>query len=406
MNMIPTIVMKELTEITRDRKTLFFMLALPTFVMPLLFYGVFTIAKKMAVKERDRVLKVAIIGEGDMGALRALYADSTQFELVENVKEANVRAMIREESLDAALMVPDSFHQNLQDGFQVEVPVQFTGASQIDMVFRRVSEPLEGYSETLRRQRLEALGVAFSLKQQGVIEPLVAKQDSLASSRERYGEQMGAFLPYVFIIFTFFGAIYPASDLGAGEKERITLETLLLSPVNRLQLVLGKYIVVALAGVVSAVLSILSTSVSMVYFVKTLEGGKVKELTSFLSAIDTMDFLQIGLLILPLAAIFAAVLLSISIYAKSYKESQTYLMPVQYMVLVPVILSTLPGMKLSYQTALIPLLNVSLASKEIIKGTIDPLQYVLIFLSTLAFALIGIVFCTKWFQREDVLFRN
>lgn len=406
MNMIPTIIMKELTEITRDRKTLFFMLALPTFVMPLLFYGVVTIAKKMAVKERDRILKVAVLGEGDLQQIRGLYADTDRFELMDNVQENSVKAMIRDEKLDAAVMVPEHYQKQVADGFQVEIPIQFTGASQIDMVFDRVSEPLENLSETMSQDRLSELGVSFSLKQQGVLNPLVAKKDSLASSRERYGEQLGAFLPYIFIIFTFVGAIYPASDLGAGEKERITLETLLLSPVSRIQLVLGKYFVVALAGVVSAVLSIISTSVSMVYFVKTMEGGKVQELAGFLSSIDTMDFMLIGLLILPLAAIFAAVLLAISIYAKSYKESQTYLMPVQYVVLVPVILSTLPGMKLSYQTALIPLLNVSLASKEIIKGTIDPLQYVLIFLSTLVIAVLGIVFCTKWFQREDVLFRN
>ncbi|CAM2005855.1 ABC transporter permease [Acanthopleuribacter pedis] len=406
MNMIPTIVMKELTEITRDRKTLFFMLALPTFVMPLLFYGVFTIAKKMAVKERDRILRVAVIGEGDLNQIRGLYADENRFELLDDVNQNAVKTMIRNEELDAAVVVPANYLKQMADGFQVEIPIQFTGASQIDMVFDRVSEPLYLLSEELSKQRLSDLGVTFSLKQQAVLQPLVAKKDSLASSRERYGEQLGAFLPYIFIIFTFVGAIYPASDLGAGEKERITLETLLLSPVNRVQLVLGKYLVVALAGVVSAVLSIISTSASMVYFVKTMEGGKVQELAGFLGSIDTMDFVQIGLLILPLAAIFAAVLLAISIYAKSYKESQTYLMPVQYIVLVPVILSTLPGMKLSYQTALIPLLNVSLASKEIIKGTIDPLQYVLIFVSTLVIAVLGIIFCTKWFQREDVLFRN
>ena len=406
MKLIFTIYLKEFLETIRDRKTLFFMLALPTFVMPLIFYGTFKFMENVTTEERQRVLKIALVGERNWPKIREIYRDNSEFKLIDQVNPSAVARMIRNGELDAALLVPDDFQELLDEGFQASVDIQSTGASSIDMVYGRVSQPLVEYGRELRDQRLKELGVSASLQRESLLEPILAKESRLASTRERLGEHLGAFLPYIFIIFTFLGAMYPAADLGAGEKERTTLETLLISPVERWQLVVGKYLVVASAAVISAGLSIVSTALSALYMVRNLEGREGQDLLNFISSIALVDFLKIGLLILPLACIFAALLLSVSIYAKSYKEAQAYGVPISYLVIFPVLLSILPGVKLTLATSMVPLLNVSLASKEIIKGTLDPLHYMMIFASTLLIAVFGILFCSKWFQREEVLFRT
>src|SRR5690606_33135513 len=104
----------------------------------------------------------------------------------------------------------------------------------------------------LRNARLDALGVDTPQRRRALLEPIAVEVRGTASKRERIGEAMGGMLPYLFIVFCFLGALYPAIDLGAGEKERGTLETLLLAPVSRAAIVVGKFAVVFTTGLTSA----------------------------------------------------------------------------------------------------------------------------------------------------------
>ena len=132
-------------------------------------------------------------------------------------------------------------------------------------------------------------------------------------------------------------------------------------------------------------------------------GGMIGEV---LQSIGTGDLLLIAVMLLPLAAVFAAMLLSISIYAKSFKEAQSYAAPLQMLMILPAFVAMLPGVELDWGTAMIPVTNVSLAIKELIKGTMDPTLLVAILGSSTALAVGLLVFCARWFEREDVLFRQ
>ncbi|MET1219504.1 MAG: ABC transporter permease subunit, partial [Glaciecola sp.] len=198
------------------------------------------------------------------------------------------------------------------------------------------------------------------------------------------------------------GAMLPATDIGAGEKERGTLETLLISPVPRNQLVLGKFFTIAFAGVTSAMITVASL---FVWGVVMSQGMAIKVLTEFMGAISAIDFVLMFLMLVPVVAIFSAVLLSLSIYAKSFKEAQGYMTPLVFIVIVPIIIAMLPGIKLEGIYAWIPLTNVALAIKELIKGTMDYMALLPIFLSTTVIAGLLIAFCAYWFKQEKVLFR-
>jgi sodium transport system permease protein len=111
-------------------------------------------------------------------------------------------------------------------------------------------------------------------------------------------------------------------------------------------------------------------------------------------------------LLLPLSVFFAAALLMLSLRARSYKEAMSVISPLMIVVVVPAMIALAPGVRLGPMTALVPILNVSLATREIIAGTAAPLHLTLVFASLVALAATGVVACARWFAREDILFRS
>ena len=287
-------------------------------------------------------------------------------------------------------------------GPQTTVDMFFNGASKISPVERKTRALLERQGDKLRLARLEALGLDSPDKQSAVLEPVKLEAHNTADMREVVGEQAGGMLPYMFIIFCYLGALYPAIDLAAGEKERGTLETLLLAPIPRVQLVLGKFLVVFTAGVVSALLSIAGLGLWLAYQGQEV-GGAMGEI---IKSVSPIDLTLIALMLVPMAAMFSALLLSISIYAKSFKEAQSYSAPLNMLVIMPAVLAMLPGIELDWTWALVPITNISLAIKELIKGTMDYTMLVAILGSSVVIAGACLAFCTWWFNREDVLFRS
>jgi hypothetical protein len=148
-------------------------------------------------------------------------------------------------------------------------------------------------------------------------QPDPLEEISTAGTRERMGAVIGGFLPYILLMVCLMAAMYPAIDLGAGEKERGTLETLLLAPIPRTQLVLAKFLVLFTVGLTSALLMVASMGLVLFLFGNRFEGG----LALMVRAIGAGDLAMVALMLVPTAAIFASILLSISIYAKSYKEA-------------------------------------------------------------------------------------
>ncbi len=131
----------------------------------------------------------------------------------------------------------------------------------------------------------------------------------------------------------------------------------------------------------------------------------IELVADFMGSISIIDFTLMFLMLVPVVAIFAAVLLSLSIYARSFKEAQGYMTPLVMIVIVPVMLSMLPGVELKGGWAWVPLTNVALAIRELIKGTMDYMQLVAIFGSTAIIAGLLLAFCVYWFNKEKVLFR-
>ena len=395
---------KEIKELLRDRKTLFFMIALPLLLFPLIFGGVAYFSGKAIEKAQDKVLTYTIIGAEFAPTLAGKLSQADDLSLNTSALEADdvagIKALVKSESVDFVLVIPNTYSDSVLKVGQNVLTLYLNDAG-LNMVQRRLNNIVDNLSESNRDQAFIELGIAEDI-QKGLIEPIVIDKVSTADKRESIGEKIGGLIPYMVFILCLQGAMLPATDIGAGEKERGTLETLLISPIPRNQLVMGKFLTIAFAGVTSAMVTVASL---FVWGVMLSQGMAVELITEFMGAISALDFVLMFAMLIPVVAIFSAVLLSLSIYAKSFKEAQGYMTPLVFIVLIPIILAMLPGIKLEGIYAWIPLMNVALAIKELIKGTMDYMALIPIFLSTTAIAGLLLAFCIQWFNREKVLFR-
>jgi sodium transport system permease protein len=252
------------------------------------------------------------------------------------------------------------------------------------------------------RERLESRHIPDSL-----IRPLDIKQENVAPPEKVGGAILGGLVPYFVILLCLTGAMYPAMDLTAGEKERGTMETLLCSPVSRTHLVLGKFLMVLTASVATAVLSIGSMAFSFGVGKRLLLGMARGAANGALQiTITAKSILLVFVMVLPIAVLFSAALLAIALFAKSFKEAQSYISPLMIIVVLPAVAALLPGVELNAALALVPVLNTSLVSKEIVTGTYHWKYVALIFASSSVYAAAALAIAVKLFQREDVLFRT
>ena len=183
------------------------------------------------------------------------------------------------------------------------------------------------------------------------------------------------------------------------------METILCSPVSRTHLVLGKFLMVLTASLSSALLSMISMGATFAAGRGLLQnlgqlGGTALPLQFGFGAMAA-----VFLMVIPLAVLFSAALLTIALFAKSYKEAQSYLSPLTILVVLPAVISVLPGVELNAGLCLVPVLNISLVSKELVAGTYHWSYIVLIFASSCAYAAAALAVAIRLFQREEVLFR-
>ena len=391
---------KEIKELLRDRKTLFFMIALPILIFPLIFGGMAYFTAQAFEKAESKVLKYAVVNAQYAPELAKDLVQSDKFERVDIGDNTDYAGLIKSDAIDFAIVMPENYSADILQSGQLTITLHLNDA-QLNMVHNRVNALVQKYADEYQALAFSTLGVSAE-QQSALLNPIELKQISTADQRENWGEKIGGMLPYLLFILCFQGAMFPATDIGAGEKERGTLETLLISPIDRTKIVLGKFLTIACAGATTALITVISMAV---WGLVLSRGFAMQFVTDFMSQIGIVDFVLMFLMLIPLVAIFASVLLSISIYARSFKEAQSYMGPLVIFVIIPVMVALMPGVELKGGWSWVPLTNVALAMKELVKGTMDYFQLIAIFGSTALIAVLLLGFCVYWFKQEKVLFR-
>lgn len=392
--------LKELKELLRDKRTLFFMIAFPILVFPLIMALTVFVSSKALEEAQSEQLEYVVIGAEFGESLLEELRDSDEFKQLNMPENQTVEALIKNQSIDFALEIPPNFVFVPGESGKSTVKLYLNDSS-INFVYSRVNNIVKVIAEN----RQNALFDKYHMTEQQrieLLEPVVLEKVDIANERESLGEKLGGFIPYIIFILCFQSAMVVALDLGAGEKERGTLETLLISPISRTQIVLGKFLLICFASLVSAFVTVASM---FTWAIVASQGLALEMVDKVAGQLNLLDVSLMFFMIIPVVAIFASGMLSLSIFAKSNREAQGYMGTVLTLVIFPLILAMLPGVTLDSGWAWVPLTNVALALKELFKGTMEYSGLFMIFISTTITAGLFISFCVYWFKQEKVLFR-
>lgn len=397
MKPIMTIFKKEFKDVIRDRRSMIMMLVVPMLLFPLLITLVAAMTVRQNEKAKAKTLEVALIAHGNAAAFRDTLLERGDLKIREDVPEDRIRALIQSDSLDAAICFDAQFDAQIAALQSGRIHLYFNSSKNLNESRNRLTHLIRNYENRLVDERFQRLSL-----DRAIVDPVRVQRHDIASAREKVGKSIGGFLPYLFVLMCFMGCMYPAIDLGAGEKERGTLETLLVAPVGKFQILLGKCGVIVLSGLVAVAVCLMG-----LFLVAAIHREIVaKALQALQGMFDLSSLLLVISLFLPLTIFFAASLLSISIFAKSFKEAQTMMTPLNIVIIVPAAMGLLPGVELDALTAFIPILNISLAAKEILSGTIAIPLLLAVYASLIALAGLSLYGCAKWFERESTIFRE
>jgi sodium transport system permease protein len=391
---------KEFTEWVRDRRTLISTVLVPLFLFPIIIVAFSALALVMVGRAQKEAPKIMIVGGEDSPEVLTALRKAKTLKVV--AYRANWKEQISDREIRAAVEIPPGFQAALDKGEAKTVEIYYyEGEMKSSFGANRIERFMKDYRDQVVKDRLAAKNVSAA-----VLKPFEIHQENVAPPEKVSGATIGGFIGYMVVLLCMTGAMYPAIELTAGEKERGTMETILSSPISRMNLVLGKFLLVLSAALATAALSVISMGMSFSVLRRFNVSSERGEAAGLLLQLGPKTVLALFMMALPLAVLFSAVLMTIALFAKSYKEAQSYLTPMTFLVVIPAVASLLPGVELTPELALIPILNTSLVCKEIMTGIYHWNSIALIFVSTCVYAGMALFLASKTFQRESVLFRS
>ncbi len=360
-----TVFIKECRESLRDRRVLMNSLLLGPLIGPVLFLVLMRLVVGRELEKAEQPLPVVVIGAERapelIGALK-------QMGLEAQPPVADPELAVREQRIDLALRVSADYAAAWRAGRPAQVEIIYDssrreGGSDVD----RLRGMLDGYSHRNGALRLLARGLAPT-----VSTPLVVAHRDLATPQAR-GALLFAMLPYMLVLTIFIGGIWLAIDSTAGERERQSLEPLLINPVPRDRILLGKLLATATFSTASLTLGLLAFLV-VGQFMPTEQLG--------MSLALGPHFFAVALpMLVPLVLLVCVAQILIAAFARSVREAQTYLGLAQLVPLIPsIVLSVLP-VKAQLWMYAVPLLGQQLAIMRLLRA--EPVPGIALALSAL-----------------------
>ncbi len=441
---VNTIWRKELVDTLRDRRTVIAMVLVPMVLYPALMLGSlqalevqvsFLVRQEYTVAVADENVQrwlrrlidsdparkldqpdapaETLVGTNEPGrATRAEIERELRAEGASSAARAGVRARPPPFRIVVEPQVREAVREgSAHVGVTLSGPLQALeadGALEVTLIFdesevrstRFAAPGLRGVLERANRRTVEQRLARVGLEPE-FIRPLRVQDENIASAERMAGAALGQIVPLILILMTITGSIYPAIDLTAGERERGTLETLMVAPVATVELIAGKFIVVTLIGMLSAVLNLVSIG-GTIYL-----GGLGQVLTQgeqFIFPLSALPWILV--LLIPMAVMFSALLLAVCSFARSFKEAQNYIMPVMVAAMIPGVVGILPGTRLEGPILVMPVANIVVLTRDLFLGRFDYNAIFLVALSTSLYAGAAVAVAAKLFGQEAVLFSD
>lgn len=392
--MIFTVFKKELRDTLRDRRTVMMMIVIPTLVFPLIMSVFMSVSASFQKEAAEKKVKIGLVSN-QVGSLEAdlLKVPETlgKREFIPFTDTLSLIKAIRSDSIQVGIFIPNNAEQLKKEMKPISVVVFHDGT---DLGMKdRADAYLSYIQESWKKQRYSELKI-----DEAKITPFVMAYSNVASSKEMIGKLAGGFLPYLFIAFGFMGCMFPAIDLFTGEKERSTIETLLTTPVPRWKILFGKMGVVVLSGLLAASFNLFGIYLS-IEVLDIVEDPVV--LQAIKDILSPTFIVMLYALLCPLIIFFAGIMIPIAVRAKSFKEAQSIISPLNLLIILPAMVGFFPGVELNEVTALIPVVNIVLATKELIAGTLEWHLVAMAFGVMVLLATVAIMLSYRKFENEN-----
>lgn len=401
--------LKELREILRDRRTIVTLVLMPLLVYPLLSIGFRQFFLTRLASEARPTFRIGIPDEeqgqwlrgylerfGPTAAESRTASGRAQPPNIEYFIVDDLDQAVRSGAADVGLRFRDFDLQRLHGSNSLALDAQLIVMAD-DSFSQRAAEFVQRAVAQANMHFLDERLTSAGFQQRA--EPVQIQRSTIASNTSSHGVSLLTALPLILILMTITGAVYPAIDLTAGERERGTLEILVAAPVPRLGLLLAKYVSVLTVALLTATVNLATMSVTIALsgLGPTLMGQR---------GFSPLVIAEVFALLVLFAAFFSAVLLSLTSFARSFKEAQAYLIPLMLLSLAPGVLSMMPGLKLEGFLAVAPLVNIVLLGRDLLEQNADPLMAAIVVVSTFFYAAAAISVAARVFGSEDVLFNT
>jgi len=402
MNKWQVLLLKEIKHLFRDTKTIVQTVVVPTFITPLIIGGIFWYVGSIATEETKKTYEISIYSSSDYSLIDNLDNSDRLIINRENSVEAVIDSVTYDRS-EIGLSFDDAFDNDLISNDSAKLTIYSKDIDTFSQAKSIVSNIVDDYEENIRNKRLELLNL-----DENYVNPITINEEDLTTEEESAGSIFGALLALFFVMYVISGSMYPAIDLGAGEKERGTMETLISTNISSVDIIIGKMLSVTSSAILTATFSMLGFAIPILVIFMFYADSINEYLFGLLSAIvNPVALIGVFILIIPLSVFMGAFLLAISVYAKTPKEAGLLLGNVLIVFIIPCYVPLInPGLELDFVGALIPCYNLALITNNLIAGTIDWFLYSVALLSTIVYCIVAIYISYIMFDDENVIFRS
>jgi len=346
-------------------------------------------------------------------------AEADRYALQGRAVKERIGELFSQSNIQVLIVLPDDFAErisriNRELAERKTVPesdeparrpiiIQNSADEKSMIAYRRVKGAIESWERQILEQRLRFAELPSSLPTPVNAEPIdVAKQEQIAANL------WSKLFPALVVIMAVTGAFYPAVDLGAGEKERGTMETLLICPARRSEIVVGKFLTVMLFSLATALLNLSSMGFTGRYMVSVAGNDGLSKVGDF-SLPGPLALTWVFVLLVPLAALFSALCLALATFARSSKEGQYYLTPLLMVTMGLTVFCLSPAVEIEPFYSVMPIVGPALLLKELLAspGSTEPLVYAVpVLVTSVGYSLLALWWAIDQFAREEVLFRE
>jgi sodium transport system permease protein len=391
MNGLTTVFKKEVRENLRDRRALFNSLLLGPLLFPVLFVGLMWFLESAEQERAEKTLELPVVGAQFAPSLIRFLE---QQGAVIQPEPENPEDMVRNQEVPVVIRILPEFAENWEQGIPAPIEViSDISRQESNVPIRRVKRLLLGYGQQIGSLRLQLRGVAPQLAS-----PIMLRDIDLSTPKSRAILAI-IFLPYVLMITAFTGATHLAMDTTAGEKERKSLEPLLINPVPRWQIMAGKMITTTVFAMASLALTLVAFRVVLPLMPV---GAFGMDLTLRLATL-----LKILVVVSPVAILAAALLTLLASFAKSYREAQSYMGLVILIPMIPSLIFMANPVRAEGWMMNVPLFSQNMLIGEIIRDQSVPLTwYIMSIASTLVIGFILAIIAAGIYNRPKLIFSS